>query len=83
MKQGNLQLNKSLEILVIDEADFILSFGYEDEVKELLRFLPKIYHAILPSTTLSDDVKCLKRNQICRLSVKCHIQFTFTVYKLK
>lgn len=36
LKAGNLQLKKSLEILVIDEADLIFSFGYEDEVKELV-----------------------------------------------
>lgn len=36
LKSGNLQLKKSLEILVIDEADLIFSFGYEDEVKELV-----------------------------------------------
>lgn len=36
VKAGNLNL-KSLEILVIDEADLVFSFGYEDEIKELLR----------------------------------------------
>lgn len=59
-KARNLDLKKSLEILVIDEADLIFSFGYEDEVKELLTYLPKIYQAILASATLSEDVKSLK-----------------------
>ena len=36
IKAGNLNLKKSLEILVIDEADLVFSFGYEDEIKELL-----------------------------------------------
>jgi len=61
VKAGNLTLKKSLEILVIDEADLIFSFGYESEVKELLDYLPKIYQAILASATLSEDVKSLKK----------------------
>lgn len=30
-------MKESLEILVIDEADLMLSFGYEDDVKNVLR----------------------------------------------
>lgn len=37
LKAGNLDLKKSLEILVIDEADLVFSFGYETELKELLK----------------------------------------------
>ena len=33
----NLQLKTSVEMLVIDEADMVFSFGYEDDVKQLLR----------------------------------------------
>lgn len=60
IKAGNLCLKDTLEIVVIDEADLVFSFGYEDEVKQLLRFLPNIYQAILASATLSEDVKNLK-----------------------
>lgn len=35
----NLDVKKSLEIIVIDEADLIFSFGYETEIQELLRYL--------------------------------------------
>lgn len=34
----NLILKDSLEILVIDEADLMFSFGYEDDVKKVLRY---------------------------------------------
>lgn len=37
IKAGNLELKNSLEILVIDEADLVFSFGYETELKELLK----------------------------------------------
>ncbi|CAH2006308.1 unnamed protein product [Acanthoscelides obtectus] len=60
LKAGNLNLKKSLEMVVVDEADLVFSFGYEDEIKELMGYMPKIYQAILASATLSNDVKNLK-----------------------
>ncbi|KAH0821730.1 hypothetical protein GEV33_001061 [Tenebrio molitor] len=36
VKAGYLDLKKSMELLVIDEADLVFSFGYESEVKELM-----------------------------------------------
>lgn len=38
LKAGNLNVKESLEILVIDEADLVFSFGYEDEVKALTQY---------------------------------------------
>ncbi|EEZ98575.1 probable ATP-dependent RNA helicase DDX56 [Tribolium castaneum] len=60
IKAGYMDLKTSMELLVIDEADLVFSFGYESEVKELLERLPSIYQAILASATLSEDVKNLK-----------------------
>ncbi|KRT86050.1 helicase, partial [Oryctes borbonicus] len=60
VKADNLNVKESLEMMVIDEADLIFSFGYENEIKELLPYFPKIYQAILASATLSEDVKSLK-----------------------
>lgn len=37
IKAGNLNLKESLEMLVIDEADLVFSFGYEAELKQLMR----------------------------------------------
>ncbi|XP_046385080.1 probable ATP-dependent RNA helicase DDX56 [Ischnura elegans] len=61
LKAKNLSLKNSLEILVIDEADLVFSFGYENDLKEVLSHLPKVYQAILASATLSQDVNKLKR----------------------
>ncbi|GBP21663.1 Probable ATP-dependent RNA helicase DDX56 [Eumeta japonica] len=61
LKASNMKLKDDLAMLVVDEADLIFSFGYEDEIKELLGFLPKIYQAVLASATLSDDVLSLKK----------------------
>lgn len=50
-----------LETIVIDEADLVFSFGFENDLKEVLNYLPSIYQAILASATLSEDVTTLKR----------------------
>lgn len=49
-----------LEYLVIDEADMMLSFGYESDLHALTQHLPKIYQALLVSATISSDVDHLK-----------------------
>lgn len=58
---GNLKLKTSLETLIIDEADLVFSFGYEEEVKGVLKHLPKACQSILASATLSNDVLTLKK----------------------
>ncbi|WAR21208.1 DDX56-like protein [Mya arenaria] len=61
IQAGNLDVSESLEMIVIDEADLVFSFGYEDNVKAILNHMPKIYQAFLMSATLGDDVKALKK----------------------
>lgn len=34
---GNLSIADSMEMLVIDEADLLLSFGYESDMKALMK----------------------------------------------
>ena len=38
IKAGNLDLKHSLELLIIDEADLLFSFGYEEDVWEIFRY---------------------------------------------
>ncbi|XP_003706720.1 putative ATP-dependent RNA helicase DDX56 [Megachile rotundata] len=61
LKANNMKLKHSLETLIIDEADLVFSFGYEDEIKNLLSYLPTVYQAALASATLSEDVLTLKK----------------------
>ena len=51
-----------LETLVIDEADLVLSYGHDDDVRALMdgAFLPKIYQSFLMSATMTKDVEKLK-----------------------
>lgn len=46
LKSGDVNLKKGLETLVIDEADLIFSFGFESDLKEILRYMPPIYQVI-------------------------------------
>ncbi|XP_054854593.1 probable ATP-dependent RNA helicase DDX56 [Eublepharis macularius] len=56
----NLSLQDSLELLVLDEADLLFSFGFEEDLKRLLCHLPKIYQTFLMSATFNEDVQALK-----------------------
>ncbi|KAK6732386.1 hypothetical protein RB195_016645 [Necator americanus] len=46
--------------LVLDEADLLLSFGYEEEMNALKKHLPVTYQCILTSATITDDMSALK-----------------------
>ncbi|KAL0270189.1 UNVERIFIED_CONTAM: hypothetical protein PYX00_007676 [Menopon gallinae] len=61
LKAGNIDIHQCLELLVIDEADVIFSYGYENDIKELLRYLPKVYQAVMASATLTENVVSLKQ----------------------
>ncbi|KAG7097547.1 hypothetical protein E1B28_004885 [Marasmius oreades] len=52
----------SLESLVIDEADLILSYGHDEDVRQIFSgaYLPKIYQSYLMSATMTEDVELLK-----------------------
>lgn len=63
LKAGILDLS-GLQILVIDEADLVFSFGHERDLKEILSGWLRdqtYFQAILTSATLSEDVGKLKR----------------------
>ncbi|KAF9519467.1 hypothetical protein BS47DRAFT_1370698 [Hydnum rufescens UP504] len=51
-----------LESLVIDEADLILSYGHDADVRNILsgELLPKVYQSFLMSATMTKDVETLK-----------------------
>ena len=61
LKSKALSLS-SLESLVIDEADLILSYGHDEDVRQIFNgaFLPKVYQSFLMSATMTEDVEMLK-----------------------
>ncbi|KAG6821469.1 hypothetical protein H0H93_010193 [Arthromyces matolae] len=52
----------SLESLVVDEADLILSYGHDEDIRQIFggSFLPKVYQSFLMSATMTEDVELLK-----------------------
>lgn len=54
-----LSLDK-LTHLVLDEADLVLSYGYEDDLRNVSKKLPKGIQTILMSATLTTEVTTLK-----------------------
>lgn len=46
--------------LVIDESDLVLSYGYNDDLQNVAKVLPKGVQTILMSATLTSEVETLK-----------------------
>jgi ATP-dependent RNA helicase DDX56/DBP9 len=61
IKAGSLVLTSSVHSLVIDEADLMLSYGYEADTRTVVAALPQICQSILVSATLSEDVQELQK----------------------
>ena len=56
-----MNLQESLQVVVIDEADHILAFGHEKDVEEASTYFPKVYQAFLMSATLNKDLDNLRK----------------------
>lgn len=54
-------LQESLSTLVLDEADLLLSYGYEDDIRSLAPHVPRKCQCLLMSATSSADVEKLKK----------------------
>ncbi|KAF8473980.1 P-loop containing nucleoside triphosphate hydrolase protein [Kalaharituber pfeilii] len=61
-------LSSHLTHLIIDEADLVLSYGYEDDLQAVAKALPKGLQTFLASATLTDEVDTL-RKLFCRAPV--------------
>ena len=55
----------NLQMLIIDEADAILKIGFEEEMNQILKLLPKDRVTLLFSATMTKKVE-----DLCRLSLK-------------
>jgi ATP-dependent RNA helicase DDX56/DBP9 len=61
IRSGALELKTSVETVVVDEADLVLSFGYSKDIVEIMKALPRIYQGFLMSATLSPEIESLKK----------------------
>jgi len=55
IKRGALR-TENLKVLVLDEADEMLSQGFSEQIYEIFKFLPKDIQVALFSATMPDDV---------------------------
>ncbi|KZZ95223.1 ATP-dependent RNA helicase DBP9 [Ascosphaera apis ARSEF 7405] len=62
-----------LKHLVIDEADLVLSYGYEDDIKALEKAVPRGVQTMLMSATLTSEVDTLK-GLFCRNPVTLKLE---------
>ena len=58
IRQGNLDLS-SVKVLVLDEADEMLSMGFTEEVEELIQHLPQERQTALFSATMPQEIERL------------------------
>lgn len=64
---------ESLTHLVIDEADLVLSYGYEDDIQALSKAIPRGVQTFLMSATLTPEVDTLK-GLFCRSPVTLKLE---------
>lgn len=66
---GNSSLSlDNLTHLVIDEADLVLSYGYDEDINALSKAIPRGVQTFLMSATLTSEVDTLK-GLFCRSPV--------------
>jgi len=59
INSGALDVSK-LQYLVLDEADLVLSYGYDEDMENIARSLPKGVQTTMMSATLSSELDTLK-----------------------
>lgn len=64
---------EGLSHLVIDEADLVLSYGYEDDLQNVAKIMPKGVQTMLMSATLTPEVETLK-GLFCRNPVVLELE---------
>ncbi len=61
LASGSVALERSVHTLIIDEADLMLSYGYEEDTRRVVSAVPRICQSLLMSATLSEDVEELQK----------------------
>jgi ATP-dependent RNA helicase DeaD len=61
IRRNNIDL-RHVNILVLDEADRMLDMGFIDDIKFILRFIPKERQTLLFSATFSDEIRRIINN---------------------
>jgi len=60
MQRKNIRLN-NIEELVLDEADHMLDMGFIDQIKQIMRGIPKKRHTMMFSATMPSSIESLSK----------------------
>jgi len=71
LASGKLSLSQ-VRYLVVDEADLVLSYGYEDDINAIANAIPQGVQSFLLSATLTPEVESLKE-KFCQNAVVVRI----------
>jgi len=58
VSQGHIRLDR-VRMLVLDEADHMLDLGFIEDIRDLVRFLPRSRQTLFFSATINDKIKKL------------------------
>ena len=61
LETKSLILKDTLESLVIDEADLVVSFGFKEDLNRIMGFMPTFCQTILISATLNQEIEQLQQ----------------------
>ncbi len=71
ISQGYLDLS-NVEIFVIDEADLMLDLGFNKDIKDVLRFLPRKRQTLFFTATINKKIKALAYD-VVRNAIRIHV----------
>lgn len=71
ISQGYLDLS-NVELFVIDEADLMLDLGFNKDIQDVLRFLPKRRQTLFFTATINKKIKSLAYD-VVRNAIRIHV----------
>lgn len=63
LQQGNSSLSR-ISFVVLDEADRMLDMGFEPQIREVMRNLPKRHQTLLFSATMPEEIEALAQEYL-------------------
>ncbi|MFN4145664.1 MAG: DEAD/DEAH box helicase [Runella sp.] len=72
VSQGHLLLQR-VEILVLDEADHMLDLGFINDIRDLLRHLPRRRQTLFFSATIDQKIKKLAYSLVSKAAIRIQI----------